>query len=279
MNTGEIIKYFRLARNMTQEQLAQDAEISFSTLRKYEANERNPKYEQLSKIADALGISVNLFMDFEIQSVSDLFSILFQMEGQADLEIATSKDLADLSEDTLFLHFKNGYINHILSNYHASVESIQDMDAQYRKKALSEIQNRLLDDNSSIHTDSPALSADSDKPALSLSSADQTWFELSSDCSDEEKEQMIKAAAFIKAVYDIPINKSLHKKDRCGNISLPASVSFYPMLFSTHEFLMAVHPDHGKMSFSFLCNHPNVPALFQFLSYSILLLYHLHSQL
>ena len=199
MNTGEIIKYFRLARNMTQEQLAQDAEISFSTLRKYEANERNPKYEQLSKIADALGISVNLFMDFEIQSVSDLFSILFKMEGQADLEIATSKDLADLSKDALFLLFKNGYINHILGNYHASVESIQDMDAQYREKALSEIQNRLLDDNSSIHTDSPALSADSGKPALSLSSADQTWFELSSDCSDEEKEQMIKAAAFIKS--------------------------------------------------------------------------------
>ena len=212
MNTGEIIKYFRLARNMTQEQLAQDAEISFSTLRKYEANERNPKYEQLSKIADALGISVNLFMDFEIQSVSDLFSILFKMEGQTDLEIATSKDLANLSED-------------------------------------------------------------SDKPALSLSFADQTWFELSSDCSDEEKEQMIKAAC------DIPINKSLHKKDRCGNISLPASVSFYPMLFSTHEFPMAAHPDHGKMSFSFLYNHPGVPALFQFLSHSILLLYQLHSPL
>lgn len=140
-----------------------------------------------------------LFMDFEIQSVSDLFSILFKMEGQTDLEIATSKDLAVLSEDALFLHFKNGYINHILSNYHASVESIQDMDAQYREKALSEIQNRLLDDNSSIHTDSPALSADSGKPALSLSSADQTWFELSSDCSDEEKEQMIKAATFIKS--------------------------------------------------------------------------------
>ena len=39
-----------------------------------------------------------LFMDFEIQSVSDLFSILFKMEGQTDLEIATSKDLANLSE-------------------------------------------------------------------------------------------------------------------------------------------------------------------------------------
>ena len=39
-------------------------------------------------------------MDFEIQSVSDLFSILFKMEGQTDLEIATSKDLANLSEDS-----------------------------------------------------------------------------------------------------------------------------------------------------------------------------------
>ena len=147
------------------------------------------------------------------------------------------------------------------------------MTPQYRKKALSKIQNRLLDDNSSIHTDSPALSADSGKPALSLSSADQTWFELSSDCSNEEKEQMIKA------VCDISINKSLHKKDSCGNISLPASVSFYSMLFSTHEFPMEVHPDHGKMSFSFRYKHPGVLVLFQFLSHSILLLYHLHSPL
>lgn len=77
MNTGEIIKYFRLARNMTQEQLAQDAEISFSTLRKYEANKRNPKYEQLSKIADALGISVNLLwiLKFSLYPICFLFCL------------------------------------------------------------------------------------------------------------------------------------------------------------------------------------------------------------
>lgn len=71
MNTGEIIKYFRLARNMTQEQLAQDAEISFSTLRKYEANERNPKYEQLSKIADQsiLTLSDFIFLYFTYPSI------------------------------------------------------------------------------------------------------------------------------------------------------------------------------------------------------------------
>ena len=37
--------------------------------------------------------SVQDYSDFEIQSVSDLFSILFKMEGQADLEIATSKEV------------------------------------------------------------------------------------------------------------------------------------------------------------------------------------------
>lgn len=199
MNTGEIIKYFRLVRNMTQEQLAKEAEISFSTLRKYEANERNPKYEQLLKIADALGISVNIFMDFEIQSVSDLFSILFKMENQANLEIITGKKIdTSLSTDTPFLHFKNEYVNQLLKSYHASVQNIQGMDNQHKEKVMSAIQNRILDDNSSIQSISSESSVESGKSVLPLSSADQTWFELSSDCSEEEKEQMLKAASFIK---------------------------------------------------------------------------------
>ena len=64
---------------------------------------------------------------------------------------------------------------------------------------------------------------------------------------------------------------------RILNYMLEARI-FYS-LFSTHEFPVEVHPDHGKMSFSFRYNHPNVLAQFQFLSHSILLLYHLHSQL
>ena len=64
---------------------------------------------------------------------------------------------------------------------------------------------------------------------------------------------------------------------RILNYMLEARI-FYS-LFSTHEFPMAAHPDHGKMSFSFRYNHPGVPTLFQFLSHSILLLFHLHSQL
>ena len=64
---------------------------------------------------------------------------------------------------------------------------------------------------------------------------------------------------------------------RILNYMLEARI-FYS-LFSTHEFPVEVHLDHGKMSFSFRYNHLGVPALFQFLFHSILLLYHLHSQL
>ena len=270
MNTGEKIKYFRLARNMTQEQLAQEADISFSTLRKYEANERNPKYEQLSKIAAALEISVNIFMDFDIESVSDLLSILFKMESQADLEITTTKESdPSLSDDTLFLHFKNEYINSILRMYHLSVEDIKDMDIQQQEKALAEIQNRLLDNNSSIHSDNP-ISTNSKKSVLPLSSADQMWLELSSDCSEEEKEKMLKAATFTKNCLR-QINKSEYKK-RQMFICTCLFLFVYTFLF-THEFPTEVHLDHGKRSFSFQYNHQIVLVLFQFLSHSILLRY------
>lgn len=199
MNTGEKIKYFRLAHNMTQEQLAQEAEISFSTLRKYEANERNPKYEQLLKIASALEISVNIFMDFDIQTISDLFSILFKMENQADLKINTIQELdAASSEDALFLHFKNNYINQVLKTYYSSAKSIKNIDTQHQNTALAEIQNRFLDNNTSIHSDISTLSDVSVNSVLPLSSADQTWLDLSSDCTEEEKNEMLKAAAFTK---------------------------------------------------------------------------------
>ncbi len=50
----------------TQDQLIQATGLSISTLQKYESDERKPKPEQLLKISQALGISINVFMDFDI---------------------------------------------------------------------------------------------------------------------------------------------------------------------------------------------------------------------
>ena len=51
------------------EQLSEKSGINLSTLKKYETDNRNPKLEQLSKIADALEVSVFEFLDIKVKSV------------------------------------------------------------------------------------------------------------------------------------------------------------------------------------------------------------------
>jgi len=60
MTTGEKIKYFRNMRGISQETLGQLSGINSATIKKYEYGIRNPKPDQLLKIANALGISINI---------------------------------------------------------------------------------------------------------------------------------------------------------------------------------------------------------------------------
>lgn len=65
------------------------------TIRKYEAGDRNPKPDQLQKIANALDLSIILFMEHAIEAVSDMLSLLFKIEEQMDLEFQGKKNLKD----------------------------------------------------------------------------------------------------------------------------------------------------------------------------------------
>lgn len=60
MTTGEKIKYFRNMRGISQDMLGQLSGINPATIKKYEYGIRNPKPDQLLKIANALGISINI---------------------------------------------------------------------------------------------------------------------------------------------------------------------------------------------------------------------------
>ena len=71
MTVGEKIKYYRNIRGISQEMLGNLSGINPATIKKYEYGIRNPKPDQLLKITNALGISINLFMDFDIETVSD----------------------------------------------------------------------------------------------------------------------------------------------------------------------------------------------------------------
>lgn len=59
MNVGERIKAARKKANLTQAQLAQLCGVATITIRQYEADKREPKLEQLWKIAGALGVRLD----------------------------------------------------------------------------------------------------------------------------------------------------------------------------------------------------------------------------
>ena len=97
MTTGEKIKYFRNMRGISQDTLGQLSGINSATIKKYEYGIRNPKPDQLLKIANALGISINIFMDFDIETVSDVLSLLFKLDDQIDMKFEADKMMRAIS--------------------------------------------------------------------------------------------------------------------------------------------------------------------------------------
>ena len=65
---GKKIRAFREFRGYSQIQLAELSGINVGTIRKYELGIRNPKPDQLEKIATALGLNVSVFLDFTIET-------------------------------------------------------------------------------------------------------------------------------------------------------------------------------------------------------------------
>ena len=118
MTTGEKIKHFRNLRGISQETLGQLSGINSATIKKYEYGIRNPKPDQLLKIANALGISINVFMDFDIETVSDVFSLLLKMDEQLDMDFEAEKDEdGSFIPSTIKISFKNSLLNHKLGVY------------------------------------------------------------------------------------------------------------------------------------------------------------------
>ena len=118
MNLGEKIKYYRNLRGISQETLGELSEINPATIKKYEYGIRNPKPDQLLKIANALGISIHVFMDFDIETVSDVLTLLFQLDEQVEMNFETKKDRNGKPvPSSVKLSFKDADINARLSKY------------------------------------------------------------------------------------------------------------------------------------------------------------------
>ena len=174
MTVGEKIKTYRTMRGISQKMLGELAGgINEVTIRKYEAGDRNPKPDQLLKIANALGISINLFMDFDIETVSDVLSLIFKMDEQIDVEFQGKKNSkGEYDPKTLSIKFNNPAINKKLATWARTRDLVQKTidsrdefttDKEY-ETALSEmmhdaetIKQHLMDDNLVVHKNTEGI--------------------------------------------------------------------------------------------------------------------------
>lgn len=66
MGNNKNIRAARLYRGLTQQKLANLCGLATGTIQQYELNKRNPKIEQVAKIAEALDLGYNIFSNGEI---------------------------------------------------------------------------------------------------------------------------------------------------------------------------------------------------------------------
>ena len=131
-------------RGLSQKMLGELCGINESTIRKYELGLRNPKPDQLIKIADALCVSVNLFMDIKVETDSDVISLILSLDEQVDLEFIGEKDENNrIIPETLALRFTHPSINERLAKW-ADVKALLQKNYDSIPKGISEEEHEAI---------------------------------------------------------------------------------------------------------------------------------------
>lgn len=121
MTTGKMIATLRVEKGITQKELALRSGVSEISIRKYEASERNPKYEQLQKIATALEIPPSILTGVPMETVAletvgDFISTLWALEERACMEFSYSLlDDGTVDGDTITASFNNPALKSMLA--------------------------------------------------------------------------------------------------------------------------------------------------------------------
>ena len=129
---GKKIRAYREFRGFSQIQLAELSGINVGTIRKYELGIRNPKPEQLEKIAAALGLNVSIFLDFNIETVGDVLSLLFAIDDSVNLSLSETENkkiILDFDTPMMQDFFKKWcQFKNVYEKEKAEILSIEDED-------------------------------------------------------------------------------------------------------------------------------------------------------
>lgn len=100
---AENIRKFRTERGLTQDQLAESADLEYTAIQRYERAERWPRYENVTNIARALGVEEqDLFTPGQNAAVPIIpLTRINDMKLQVDHLKEVNKQLLKLNEDYL----------------------------------------------------------------------------------------------------------------------------------------------------------------------------------
>ena len=103
---GGKIKQLRIARNLTQTELADKLGVGRQYISKWESNERNINANQLMELAKVLGVTLDYFSD--VSPDKTIFQLMVQLENLfADSGIPeTDKDKAYQDVMKIYLNYK-----------------------------------------------------------------------------------------------------------------------------------------------------------------------------
>jgi transcriptional regulator with XRE-family HTH domain len=142
---GKRIKFFRERRGLTQKQLGSVAGIIEETIRKYEIGQRNPKSNQLKKIADALGMTVYALSGFDIETDADVVSMILVIDEKVGIKFEGDTDKDNkIKPKTLTLHIDDYFVNEALARW-ADAKNLLERMRKSRNAQRSKEKQELYD--------------------------------------------------------------------------------------------------------------------------------------
>ncbi|MGD9678229.1 MAG: helix-turn-helix domain-containing protein [Vulcanibacillus sp.] len=149
MTLGEKIKYYRSKIGLTQKQLAEASGIHLVSIKKYETDKMQPQLPQIEKIAIALNVGVNAFVDINnfnlsCKTVGDLMGIMLMLCNSNILVIDGVRNENDeLIPDSISVKFNDSSIFNNAFRMYLTKEITEDTEFKPHMLQL-EIKNQFI---------------------------------------------------------------------------------------------------------------------------------------
>lgn len=145
MTFAQKLKFYRDINNMSQSDLSKASNIPLATIKKYEISTRCPRDEPLKKIAEALNVSPNVFLETEHDTVGDISALFFLLSKYVDIEIHGEKTDGKYSAEDISFSFASPLLQEFLADWASSTESARELRRTAKNFKEEEIQKPMLE--------------------------------------------------------------------------------------------------------------------------------------